>query len=86
LPNRLYKRLTFNIANSTANFNYSYICTFGTSLNSALYLVGNMGNDLNGSTKVIASSLFFNNFFIYLSSGKIILFSRLKSYKPLVVT
>ena len=73
LANRFQKGLAFNIAYSTAHLDDGdagfLICKIA--VEPAFYLVGNMGDYLNGSAAIVSPSFLLQNGPIYLSRGYI---------------
>ena len=85
LSNCLNKWLTFNISNSSANFNNGNICSFSSILDSRFNFICDVRNNLNRTSKVIPFSFSLNYRLINFSSSKIIFFASLKSYKPFIM-
>ena len=79
------KRLAFNITYCSAYFYNCNISAFCTLFNPSFDFICNMRNNLNCPSEVIAPPFILYDFFVNLSSSKIIFFSCLKTNKSFVM-
>ena len=88
LTDSFKKGQALDIPHCTANFG-NHIIEFllcAATFHLALYLVGDMRNNLNGLAKIVAATLLLNNLTVYSTSGKSVPTSGLDIGKTLIVT
>jgi len=85
LPDSLKKRQALYIAYGAADFYDNNIYFIGYKPYAFFYLVCDVRNYLNGAAQVVSPALLGDNRVIYLSCGKIAVFSQFGICKPLVV-
>src|SRR5579863_3932010 len=88
LANGFQKRLAFDVADRTTDLYNHYIRVRATRdrVDALFNLIGNMWNDLNGSTEVLATPLFPNYRCVYLPGGNVIGLIRWFICKSFVVS
>ena len=73
-----------NLANG--NIGMAIMTGFSTLFHKGLYLIGNVGNHLNGLTQILTTALFANHRLINLAGGEVIALAHLGADKAFVMT
>ena len=83
LTDSLQKRLAFDITDGSAHLNNSNLSIGGgiVAVEAALDLIGDMRDDLNGTSAKITAAFFLEYAPVYLTGGDIGVFGRLSSMK-----
>ena len=77
---------TLDVTNRSAYLNEAYIEAFSGELNAALNLIGNMGNDLDSATKVVATTFVGDNGLVHFSGGEVIELGHASAHEALIVS
>ncbi len=85
LSNRFQKRQRLDIADSTSNFDHDDVHALASSADPVLHLVGDVRNDLNGATEVIAPTFATDHLFIDLAGGEVVLFLHRRANEAFIV-
>ena len=88
LPDRLYERLRFYVADRAAYLGNDDvgICLFAYAVNEFFYFVGNVRNNLYRRAEILSSALFVEHTPVYLARSKVGVFVQILVDKSLVMT
>ena len=88
LPDRLQKRLAFDISGSAADFRYDHISVglFPDGIDKALDLVGDVRDHLNRFTQVFPAAFFVQDIPVYLPGGQVGILIQILVDKALIMT
>ena len=87
LANGFHERQTFDVAHGATNLNQNHVSlgSLGNLMNAPFDFVGDVGNDLNGATQIIATSLAGDHIGVYFAGGDISHLVQVDVDEPFVV-
>ena len=80
------KRQGFDVTHGATDFDHRHIRAICAQLNAAFYFVGDVWDDLDCATQIIATTFFANDIFVNLAGGEIVAFGHASADEAFVVT